>query len=415
MGWLDSWAKRVKITIDKTDVTSALADFPVLIYLSASSGVNSEDLTFIFDELTADANRHKIAVTTTDGMSECYVEVEEWDDANEEAWLWVKVPAVASASDTDLYLYYDSSHADNSVHVGDPNSAVAENVWDTNFVLVSHMRDDPDSSHIRDSTTNDNDGTKKGAGEPAVTTSGQISDAQDFDGIDDKTSHVDSASLSITGSLAIELWVNLENIDKTQNLITKDRYISGSDYDRGYYLAVQTTNKLRLLVNQDAGGTTKQFKDSTNTVSAATWYHITAMFNAGDSSITFLVNGVEWVGSTTGTCTSIYDNAQPLTLGYGKYSATEYYLDGVEDEVRLHSSVRSNAWWLASYESQRDDLLDYGSEEVIKPSGAAFPRVHRMPYRPAEPKRRPLPLPRELLQTIYEYLLVKKRIREDVN
>jgi len=206
-GWLSGWDKRIKLTVDSGDIDAALSDFPILVYISTSSGYNSDDVSCVFDELTSDDNRKKIAVTLGED-TECYVEIEKWDDANEKAWLWVKVPSIADDADTDLYLYYDSTHADNDAYVGDPNSTPAENVWDTNFKLVTHMRDDPDTSHIRDSTENNNDGAKTGAGEPAVTTDGKIDDAQHFDGADDDITVADAASLDITTNITLEVWVN---------------------------------------------------------------------------------------------------------------------------------------------------------------------------------------------------------------
>lgn len=117
------------MTLDSNDIDSALSDFPLLIYLSTSSGRDNDDVSFVFDELQNDSNRKKIAVTTSDGITQCYVEIEEWDDASEEAWLWVKVPLVNNTVDTDLYLYYDADQADNTAYVGDPNSSPAEAVW----------------------------------------------------------------------------------------------------------------------------------------------------------------------------------------------------------------------------------------------------------------------------------------------
>ena len=145
--------------------------------MSTSSGENNDDVSFIFDEIGS--NNKKIAVTTSDGQTECYVEIEEWNSGNEQAWLWVKVPSMSSATDSDLYLYYDTTHEDNIVYVGDPNSTPAENVWDNNFKLVTHMKDDPDISSIHDSTLNDNDGTKESANNP-IQTDGIIGKAQDF-------------------------------------------------------------------------------------------------------------------------------------------------------------------------------------------------------------------------------------------
>ena len=196
MAWLEGWNRRIELTIDSGDIDVALADFPVLVYLSASSGRNGDDVSAVFDELTSDGNRKKIAVTTSDGVTQCYVEIEKWDDASEKAWLWVKVPSVASGSDTDLYLYFDAGHADNTAFVGDTNSTPAETVWDSNFKFVCHMRDDPDTSSVRDSTNNNNDGAKVAAGAPAITPNGKIDGAQDFDGTDDVVKIANAASLN---------------------------------------------------------------------------------------------------------------------------------------------------------------------------------------------------------------------------
>ena len=218
-GWLTDWNKRIKITTDQTDIDADLTDFPILVYLSSSSGRNSDDVTAVFTEVGA--NSKKIAVTTSDGTTQCYVEIEKWDytgtPSTSKAWLWVKAPSVSGTVDTDFYLYYDNDQADNTTYVGAPNSTPAENVWDTNSKLVTHMRDDPDNSHIRDSTSNNNDGTKKAAGEPAVTTSGKIDDAQDFDGVDDYVQSSNNVSITGNSSRTTECWIYVTKTDNWQH------------------------------------------------------------------------------------------------------------------------------------------------------------------------------------------------------
>ena len=63
-GWLTGWDKRIKITIDQTDIDADLTNFPILVYLSSSSGRFSDDVTAVFTEVGA--NSKKIAVTTSD-------------------------------------------------------------------------------------------------------------------------------------------------------------------------------------------------------------------------------------------------------------------------------------------------------------------------------------------------------------
>jgi hypothetical protein len=98
---------RIKITIDHTRIDADLAHFSVLVHLGASSGRNHDDVSVVFDELAFDAGRKKIAITTADGTTQCYVEIGYWSDADEQAALWVKVPSISSTIDAVLYLYYD--------------------------------------------------------------------------------------------------------------------------------------------------------------------------------------------------------------------------------------------------------------------------------------------------------------------
>jgi len=161
--WLGTWAKRVKITVDSTDIDQDLTYFPVLIHLSSACGKGGVyDLTPVFDEVGG--NSKKIAVTKADEVTQLYVEIEKWDAGAEEAWLWVSKSdwTISSATDTDIYLYYDNTQPDNTTYVGNPNSTPAENVWDSNFMMVQHLYEGSGTT-VGDSTVNDNDGTIYGA------------------------------------------------------------------------------------------------------------------------------------------------------------------------------------------------------------------------------------------------------------
>lgn len=139
MSWLSGWGKRIKLAIDYTKVDSILYNFPVSIKLSSESGITDNDVTDVFYELGINDNRKKIAVTIGDGTTQCYVEIERWDHVNEKAFLWVKIPEVSDSTDTELYLYYDSTKAANSSYIGDTAEAVSENVWSNDYSFVAHM------------------------------------------------------------------------------------------------------------------------------------------------------------------------------------------------------------------------------------------------------------------------------------
>ena len=86
--WLEGWARRISLTIDHNDVDAALTHFPVLVHLSTASGRNAANLSPVFVELGSDDHRNRIAVTRHDGVSQCFVEIDEWHADTREAWLW---------------------------------------------------------------------------------------------------------------------------------------------------------------------------------------------------------------------------------------------------------------------------------------------------------------------------------------
>jgi len=336
-GWLSGWDKRVKLTTDQTDIDADLTDFPILLYLSTASGRNAEDISFVFDELQSDANRKKIAVTTSDATTECYVEIEKWDDANEQAWLWIKAPSTNGTIDTNFYLYYDADHADNTDHVGDTNSAAAESVWDSNFKFVSHMADGANTSQIYDSTGNNKDGTKKGAAEPTVA-NWVIGNAQDFDGSNDYISAAISPSLST---------FTLECIAKP-DVITAGASVVA---DTG---AVEAYIQIGGAVNyywQYHGAV------STTTAVVGTTYYLAGVQNG--SAETIYING-----ASKGTA-SYAITIDGLYIGR---RSDGVYFNGKIDEVRVSNVARSAAWVKATYYTEIDGLLDWGSEEGAAPA-----------------------------------------------
>ena len=353
MAWLPGWAKRVKLTIDQTDIDANLSNFPILLYISASSGRLNDNLSFIFTEIGSDGNRKKIAVTTADGTTQCYVEIEKWDDVNEQAWLWVKVPSVAADVDTDLYLYYDSTQADNDNYVGDTNSTPAETVWDANFVAVYHKADGVDTSHIYDSTNNNQDGTKKAAAEPAVTTSGKIANAQEYDGIND---YIALPNLGTFNAFTFSIWVKLDTLPGADEY---DGILGNLGWEAGnLHCNVGPSNSANSNQIEVAEYPVPPRVYLTFVPTTGVWYQLT------------------YTRTTSGTARLYCDavlkdddptNANNLNLDDWRignvYDATRW-LDGCADELRISNVERNSAWIRASYESEIDDLLDWGSEET---------------------------------------------------
>jgi len=361
MTWLAGWSKRIKLSIDAGDIDADLANFPILVYISAISGINAEDISCVFDELTSDANRKKIAVTTDDGTTQCYVEIEEWDDANEQAYLWVKVPAIDDAVNTDLYLYYDSTQADNDTYVGDIESAPAMAVWDANFLMVQHLRD-ATTSTTKDSTTNNNDGTKTSANNPIVSTSGKISDAQDFstDGI----SYPNIQPASIT----LEAWINTDSQPSNGWAII---YCVADDGSHGYgFGSPWGINPAKVAISRFSHTGSPTNCLCTTVLENGKWYHIVGTYDG--TNLRIYVNGT--LETTLASSAFLYDATTYSRIGKRVVSGYEMYYDGLIDECRISNSVRTDSYIKASYESGRDHLLDWGTEEssVVKRSSMSI-------------------------------------------
>lgn len=347
--WLGGWDKRVKITVDSNDADAALSTFPVLVYLSNSSGRNDADVSFIFDELQNNTNRKKIAITTSDGVSQCYVEIERWDDPNEQAWLWVKVPSISNTTDTDLYLYYDKDHVDNTAYVGDSGSTTAQNVWNSSFKGVWHLGEiSGGTGAIQDSTSNSNDGTDNGS--PTFGATGRIDSAISFDGVNDYINITNSASLQFTSSLTIEAWINLESFGSGTDVDIVLRKGEGNPND--WQLAIHD-QKLGLRIEENDGAGL----DGSTNLTATTWYYLTGTWN-GSIRRVYLNGSEDGSGSKTG---SIIPDTRDIYIG-GRLGTD--LSTGVIDEVRVSNTTRGAAWIKASCESGRDDLLGFGVEKI---------------------------------------------------
>jgi hypothetical protein len=362
MGWLEGWGKRIKLTVDSDVVDGDLSDFPVLVYLSTASGIGDVDVSAVFDEVGA--NSKKIAIANSAG-TEMYVEVVSWDDVGETAELWVKLSSVTSASDSEYYLYYDNDHADNDTYVKDQGDAT--DVWDSDFKIVAHMND-LTTSTIEDSTSNSNDGTKKGANEPNESSSGKIEEAQDFDGTDDYISLGSPATLDDlpTGDFTVSAWIYSDGMGASDY----DTIVGCHIHPNGWIFRIMTdaASKRSLQVQVCYDTTDAVYKTSLESISDMTWQHVALVWNLSTKSADLYIDGVEegaYVIETPGSGAYRVDNAANKEIGRIPHSGGIQCFEGLIDEVRISASARSAAWVKATYNSGNDSLITFGSEEEV--------------------------------------------------
>ena len=345
-GWLQGWGRRVKLYIDSNDIDENLTDFRVRIYLSSSSGRYNDNLSFVFDEIQSESDRKKIALTTSDGETQCYAEIERWNATSEEAWLWVRVPSISDSSDTELYLYFDDEHGDNSDYIGDVGEAAATSVWDDDYVGVWHLSEDPSGAppQMLNSKSDISHGTSHGLMTSDDQVRGVVDGSLELDGFTDYVDFGDDASLDITGNITIEAWVRPDDFAGPPDLLTK------GNYDEAYSVWLRASGEVRFGLNNNP-------LTSNTTLVAGTRYHIVATRSGTTRKI--FINGTEDISDIYGF--AIGTTFTDLTL-----SSSGYPLEGMVDEVRLSSSGRGDAWIRASFESERDSLIDFEGEETVE-------------------------------------------------
>ncbi len=382
--WLSTWKCRMKITLNHSNVASDLTDFPILLNISSSSGVNGADVTNIFNEVGS--KEKKIAVTMGDGVTQCYVEIERWDSINKNAWLWSKIPSISSTEDTVLYIYYDGSQQDNTAYVGNPGSMVAQNVWDNNFKALLHLSEI--SGTHTDSTSNGNSGLPQGVVSEGV--SGEVGGADDFDGTSGYINYGNSITLNFeaNSSFTYEGWV--KTTESYGAIISQRHDLDDNaiiDICVGYDGAVRSAGRLMCLVRPSSSGGYARITGSI--VNDGDWHYFTLTRNSG-SVIELFVDGASQ-GTATDSATGGIITTNLNALGserrwvqtdYG--TADDRYLSGLIDEVRISNVERSSAWIMASYASERDHFVNWGSEEN---NSVTFDYVLRVNNSVADPWR----------------------------
>jgi len=356
MAWLSDWTKRRKITVDKSKIDANLTHFAVPVFLGTSVGIGGVDVSSIFDEVGADSK--KIAITKSDGTTQIYGEIEQWDSVNEEAVIWISKSdlVLSSATDTELYIYYDNSKADNIAYIADVGSRTE--VWDSDFKAVYHLKETGSGAvgEFIDSTSNNNDGQGGGAGQVSTPIDAVIYKGQHFDG-NDYIRIPDSDDLYFPADFTWSFKIRLTSVG--------DSSILGQDVGGGDNL------KVILVYNAIASGKLSlhyQNPAGTNYVISWTWTPLVDTFY----HLHIKRDGNNWyllVNNVSTDSPQVQAAAMPNVPAYfnlGTEGEGWQWLQGDLDEARFTKDVaRSDEWIKAEVEADSDNLVTYGAEVLL--------------------------------------------------
>ncbi len=194
MAWYNNdWTYRKKVTVANAQVPGNLSGFPML--LSFTFGANEKG--------NVKAAGADIRVTTSDGQTEVPREIESFNASSGVFVGWTKVD-LNSGTDTIFYVYYGNAAASEPATDATYGS---ENVWDSNYLAVWHLNEDPTSA-ITDSTSYDRDGTNSGI-DSGDQIPGKVDGSLNLDGAGEHFNRAWDSALNLLTDMTLEAWVKV--------------------------------------------------------------------------------------------------------------------------------------------------------------------------------------------------------------
>ena len=341
---------RRSIVIDHTKVgaddSGSLPDdtppnkgFPVLISLSGSgepaNWLKHKDQGGHIES----ADGYDIIFRESDGETNLYHEIEDYDGTNGTLVAWVRIDSLSKETDTTIYMYYGNACITSATE--DP-----ENVWDDNYKGVWHMKEEAtgivtDDLYI-DSTSNSNDGDDRVSAEGQ---DGKISSGQQFDGNNDYVGMGNVLDYGKNDPMTYSAWI------KTSGTFMQ---IAGkADHDSWHGVWFYLEGAALGFFLYDAA-TNDKYKYSTETFNDNQWHHVAATYDGSDSvnGITLYGDGLELgISGTQNDTLGTVKNSYPFNIGAANDGASDQF-NGYIDEVRLSSAPRDADWIKTEYNNQ---------------------------------------------------------------
>ncbi len=356
ISWYNTaWTNRKQITIDRTKVSGAavLADFPLLISMT-----DPELKTVANGGLVGKSDGADILFTSADGTTKIPHEIEKYDGVNGILVAWVKIPALSSAADAKIIIYYGNASA--------TSQQDAANVFNSNFKGVWHLKESPITAapQMKDTTPNANHATACCSMLSTNRIAAKIDYGTSFDGIDDYLSSPSSASLTIPGNLTISAWAYRNTATTTDVIADYTGSAETEDTNHLYKFYLDSSSKLNLEWENGAG--TNVVVTSSVAVSSPTgsWKHYAVTRDNVSKQVKFFVNGAQLGTTQTYTTEATGGTTAILNLGRDGSGYTDYF-DGKLDEIEISDSVRTPDWIKTEFNNQNSPSTFYAVSGLV--------------------------------------------------
>jgi len=348
-----SWTYRQKITIDSTKVSADLTDFPVYVDL-ADLGAD------FFSNVNTDGS--DIRVTKSDGTTEVPREVVSIDTSGSTGELHFKADGTLSSStDTDFYIYYGNASATEPAVTA---TYGRNNVW-VDYDNVYHLNEEPTSATaIIDSTGNYGSTTIDGAMTASDLVAVKVGSGLDFDGSNDR---IRAGTSNILNNITCQAWARYDG--GSQGLFFAQDG-QGSNNRKWYMQATPSTFYVNVF--ESSSPLVRKNYNVATSANTLQMYHFTYTVD----TLKLYINGSLTTPTKTfdPTLTSLEDTTIDTSIGTNLASN---WFDGVIDEARISSVVRSDDWISTEYNNQNSASTFYaaGAQETYTPSATFIPKI----------------------------------------
>ncbi|MBT30455.1 MAG: hypothetical protein CMO01_12420 [Thalassobius sp.] len=324
------------IEVDHTKVASDLTQFPLLI------NVTEDDLKHVDNGGNVEeVNGYDIIFTSDDQTTILDHQIEKYDPTTGELIVWVGIPTLSSSVNTSIEMYYGNSSVST-----DPSTT---DVWDSNFERVLHL------DGVTDGTANSLDGTNNGSS----STSGIIGNGRYFDGVNDYISVNNQTPTTFT----ISAWINPTSLGANANAYAYGGSgVIWSDFSGCADDMIPIALRNDRFAFGDGGGCAyDNLEISTVSVSTSNWYFVAVTRDGTTGAKELYING-ELKGSSAGTGTQLLDDNTEIHIGGNTLDSR--YFNGLIDETRFSTIVRSSDWILTEYNNQLDPSSFYSFTDL---------------------------------------------------
>ncbi len=288
-------------------------------------------------------------------------EIEKWDTSLQEASIWVKVPQIDANSSSDyMYLYYGNPRA--------LNGQSTINVWDSSYKGVWHLKENPAGTapQAKDSSATANHATSEGGMSILNKVTGKIGDAYYFDNTDDRlrvlTPQSDIYKFAVNQNFSVSAWIKTATPNNYWWQVVGNQ---SANNRVGWYLMVSDpfANARGFFA---VGNTCCPGAYGSTRIDDSQWHFL---YGVREGSVAYMYID----GNLEGTRNSGVNVTLAASHEFyiGKDPNNYFGYNGIIDEVRVADTARSAAWIAAEYKTQSNSFINFGSEQINRPSSSS--------------------------------------------